>query len=258
MKQWNLLGKTALITGASKGIGREIAVQFATLGAKLILCARNQEDLTNLENDLMSKIANSPVLELFKVDLSDIEQTKKFANEINSKYSKIDIIVNNAGTNIRKPNEEYTDEEIKYLFDLLYFSPVSLCRLLLPLLKNSGKASIINISSIGSQFDVGSGFPYASAKSAINQLTRSLSNDWAQYNIRVNTVSPWYIRTPLTESVFENKIKYDRIIERTPMKRVGEPEEIASLVSFLAMDHSSYITGQLITVDGGTSATIFG
>jgi Tropinone reductase 1 len=110
---------------------------------------------------------------------------------------------------------------------------------------------MINIASVAGSIDIQSGPPYGMTKAAIIQLAKHLAVEWAQDNIRVNTVSPWYIDTPLAQPVLTDPERLKKIIERTPMKRVGQPEEIASLVAFLAMDKSSYITGQNINVDGG-------
>lgn len=117
--------------------------------------------------------------------------------------------------------------------------------------------SIINITSYAGLFDVGTGTPYGMSKSAEIQMTRHLAVEWAQYGIRVNSIAPWFIRTPLTENLISIKEKYDAIVSKTPLTRVGNPEEIASLAAFLAMDKASFITGQNILVDGGASVKTF-
>jgi NAD(P)-dependent dehydrogenase (short-subunit alcohol dehydrogenase family) len=122
------------------------------------------------------------------------------------------------------------------------------------LLKASGNASVINVASVAGFLDVQSGPPYGMTKAAIQQLTRHLAVEWAPFNIRMNTVSPWYIQTPLTEPVLNNPERLEKILARTPMARVGQPAEVAAIIAFLAMDHASYITGQNISVDGGMSA----
>ena len=161
--------------------------------------------------------------------------------------------MNNAGINIRKGATEYTSEEYRKILDINLFAPFEMSRLLHPLLKKSGRASIINIASVAANQDVKSGAPYGMAKSGLLQQTRNLAVEWAQDNIRVNAVSPWYTETPLTVSVFKNTERFEKIVERTPMKRVAQPEEMANAIAFLAMDKSSYITGQNIILDGGMS-----
>ena len=124
-----------------------------------------------------------------------------------------------------------------------------------PFLKNSGQASIINVSSAAAMQDVGTGTPYAMSKSGLLQQTRSLAVEWAVENIRVNAVSPWFTKTPLTEGYLKQEEKISGILKRTPLNRVAEASEISSIISFLAMDKSSFITGQNIVADGGMSIT---
>ena len=130
-------------------------------------------------------------------------------------------------------------------------SAFDFCRLAFLLLKKSHEASIVNVASISGMTHDGTGSPYAMAKAGMIQLTNYLSCEWAKYNIRVNTVSPWYIETPLTHNTLQDTDKLNKIKERTPMQRVGKTEEVATIVAFLCMPAASYITGQCISVDGG-------
>jgi len=138
-------------------------------------------------------------------------------------------------------------------FEVNLFSLTEITRQFFPLLKESGNASVVNIASVAGTFDLQTGPPYGMTKAAIIQLSRHLAAEWAPFHIRVNTVSPWYIETPLTEAVLSQPDRLEKILARTPMSRVGQPEEVASIVAFLAMDKASYITGQNIMVDGGMS-----
>jgi tropinone reductase I len=239
---WNLKGKTALVTGGTKGIGLAITHEFLNLGAEVIVVARDTSQMPAAER-----------LHLLPGDVTDAAFRKSVITSIQKKWGKLDVLVNNVGTNVRKKFIEYSEAEYRKLFEINLFGMVDLTQQAFPLLQQSGKASIINMASVAGTFDVQSGPPYGMTKAAIIQLTRHLAAEWAPFHIRVNTVSPWYIKTPLTESVLAQPDRLEKIVARTPMNRVGEPEEVASIVSFLAMDGASYITGQNIMVDGGMS-----
>jgi len=246
MSSWTLQGKKALVTGGTKGIGLAITREFLELGAEVLAVARNTKSI-------QGKLKNSANLFTLEGDLTDAAVRKSLVKKIEENWGKLDVLVNNVGTNVRKKFVEYSEEEYRQLFETNLFSMMDLTRLCYPMLKNSGHASVINIASVAGTFDVLSGPPYGMTKAAIIQLTRHLSAEWSADNIRVNTISPWYIETPLTQAVLSQPDRLEKIIARTPMGRVGQPEEVSSLACFLAMDKSSYITGQNIMVDGGMS-----
>jgi tropinone reductase I len=243
MTTWQLTNKKALVTGGTKGIGLAVAYELASLGADVLVVAR--KDPGNL--------FNGKSVEVLEGDITDAPFRESVVQHIQSRWGKLDILVNNVGTNIRKKMTEYTTDEFRKLFEINLFSMMDLTKNSCPLLKNSGQASVINIASVAGSFDIESGPPYGMTKAAIIQMTKNLAVEWAPFHIRVNTVSPWYIETPLTASVLSQPERLEKIIARTPMNRVGQPEEVAGLVAFLAMEKSSYITGQNIMVDGGMS-----
>jgi Tropinone reductase 1 len=242
---WQLNNKKVLVTGGTKGIGLAIVKDMAALGADVITVARKKPE------DLLFK---NPSIEFWEGDISDASTRTQLIQKIESKWGKLDVLVNNVGTNIRKKMVEYAEAEYRKLFEINLFSMVELTRMAFPLLQKSGKASVVSIASVAGSFDVQSGPPYGMTKAAIIQMTKHLAVEWAPFNIRVNAVSPWYIETPLTQPVLTNPDRLQKILERTPMNRVGQPEEVASLVAYLALDSASYITGQNIMVDGGMSA----
>ena len=248
---WNLEGKTALITGGTKGIGRATVLEFAKLGAKVIFTARDGAAVTAFQQELgeMGYIASG-----MQGDVTSEDDQDKLTDFVFQRSGSLDILVNNAGMNIRKEAIMYEVEEYEQVINTNLIAPFELTRKFFSLLKRSGKASVINVASVAALQDVKSGAPYAMAKAGILQQTRSLASEWADKNIRVNAISPWYTETPLVKPIIDQKERYAKIVERTPLNRFAQPEEIASAIAFLAMDKASYITGQNITADGGLSA----
>ncbi|MFM9836954.1 MAG: SDR family oxidoreductase [Cyclobacteriaceae bacterium] len=243
---WTLLGKKALITGGTKGIGLAIVKEFLELEADVLVVARDAKSI-------QGKVKHSANLFTMDGDVTDPIFRVKLIDQLQKNWGKLDVLVNNVGTNVRKKFADYTEEEYRKLFETNLFSLTEITRLAYPLLKKSGNASVINIASVAGSFDLQTGPPYGMTKAAIIQLSKHLAAEWAPDGIRVNAVSPWYIQTPLTESVLAQPDRLEKILARTPMNRVGQPEEVASLVTYLAMDKASYITGQNIMVDGGMS-----
>ena len=248
---WNLEGKTALITGGTKGIGRATVLEFAKLGAKVIFTARDGNAVAALEQELSE---DGYIASGMAGDITNEDDQDRLTDFVFQRSGTLDILVNNAGTNIRKEAHLFEPEEYRQILELNLIAPFELTRKFFALLKRSGKASVINVASVAGSQDVKSGTPYAMSKAGIIQETRSLACEWAQHNIRVNAVSPWYTATPLVKEVMDQKERYDKIVERTPLKRFAEPEEMAGTIAFLAMDKASYITGQNLQVDGGLSA----
>jgi len=254
MKEWTLKNKKALVTGSTKGIGLAIAEEFLSLGAEVFIVSRSSENVNNLLNNWKEKGLNVYGI---SSDLSLKKGREDLLLEINKVWNSIDILVNNLGTNIRKKFLDYTEEEFRIMFETNMFSTIDITKSLFPLLQKGNSSSVINITSYAGLYDVGTGVPYGMSKSAEIQMTRHLAVEWAQYGIRVNSIAPWFIRTPLTEGLLSIKEKHESIINKTPLGRVGLPEEIASLAAYLAMEKASYITGQNILVDGGASAKTF-
>lgn len=246
--KWALKNKKALVTGSTRGIGKSVAEEFLNLGAEVFIISRNQKDI---DHEIKYYSDKNHVVKGMKCDVTVNEDRQNLFDEINSTWGKVDILVNNAGTNTRKKTLENSEEDFDNLINLNMKSIFELCKLFYPLLKKSKDASIINIVSVAGITSVGTGSPYAISKAGMIHFTRYLAVEWAKDFIRVNAVAPWYIKTSLTESALKDPEKYKLILSRTPMNRVGDPSEVASVVAFLAMSASSYVTGECISVDGG-------
>lgn len=244
MNHWSLEGKKAVVTGGTKGIGLAIAQEFLDLGAEVLVIARDTKAVEN-------RLRGSSRLFRLDGDVADGLFRQHVLDKVQENWGKLDVLVNNVGTNIRKKFADYTESEYRQIFETNLFSAMALTQGAFNLLKQSGSASVINIASVAGSTDVQSGPPYGMTKASLIQMTRHLAVEWAPHKIRVNAVSPWYIQTPLVQPVLSNPERLEKILARTPMGRVGQPEEVSGIVSFLAMDKASYITGQNISVDGG-------
>ncbi|RPI18268.1 MAG: SDR family oxidoreductase [Ignavibacteriae bacterium] len=245
---WTLQNKTALVTGGTKGIGKAIAEELLSLGAEVFTIGRNEQDL----NDTIIEFSSKGYKLSGRIcDVTNAEQRKELFNEIENRWGKLDILINNAGRNNRLKTLDTSEDDLKELVELNMLSVYEMCKLFHPLLKKSGDAAIVNISSVAGMVSVGTGSSYALTKGGINQLTKYLAVEWAKDNIRVNAIAPWYIRTSLTEPLLMKEDYLNRVLSRTPMNRVGETSEVASAAAFLCMPASSYITGECIAVDGG-------
>ncbi len=247
MNKWSLKGLTAVVTGGTKGIGKAIVEEFASLGAEVFIVARTEDDIQKLVENLKQK--NHTVYGI-RADVSKEEDRLKIIDFVKQTAGKLDILVNNAGTNFRKPSADYTTDEIIELTNINYIAAYRLSALALPLLKESQHASIVNIGSVAGQVFIGSGVPYSAAKAALMHMTSILAIEWAKFEIRVNAVAPWYTQTPHTSKALENPEYRKQVEFLTPIGRVAQPEEIANVVAFLAMPASSFVTGQTINADG--------
>ncbi len=248
-ERWQLKGKRALVTGGTKGIGLAVASELASLGAEVFIVARKQIEVSTVTGKIDSSCGMA-------CDISDRLQREKLVSAVMKQWGSLDILVNNAGMNIRKPTTGYSDDEYDIIMDTNLRSAWDLCRKLHPMLRDSKQGNIVNISSVAGQTSVRTGVVYGMTKSAMIHMTKYLAAEWADDNIRVNAVAPWYISTPLAEVVLRESEYRDEVISRTPLKKIGDPADVAAAVAFLCMPAASYITGQTINVDGGF--TIYG
>ena len=248
--RWSLDGRRALITGGSAGIGLAIAREFVNLGAHVALIARDDERLQRRVGELSQRTTQGKVYGLAH-DLSHPESLDQIPLWLSDRWNGLDILVNNVGTNIRKPALNYDLDEYRALLNTNLTSCFELSRLCHPLLRVGTEPAVVNIASVAGMTHMRTGAPYAMSKAAMIQLTRNLACEWANDGIRVNCIAPWYIDTPLAQSVLRDPDYLDEVLQRTPLGRVGQPEEVAAAAAFLAMGAASYITGQCLAVDGG-------
>ena len=250
---WSLSGQRALVIGGTKGIGEAIVRQFLELGAAVFIVARDNELLQQQLDDYRQQ---GHTVDGIAADVSQPGIATQVIEAVKTKWNRVDILVNNAGTNIRKPTTDYSTDDYEHILNTNLRSAYELSQAAYPLLKvaGTGGGKIVMVSSVSGLAHTSSGSLYGMTKAAMLQLTRNLAVEWAPDNIRVNAVAPWYIKTPLATPVLTNPEKLAGILKRTPMNRIGEPEEVASVVSFLCMPASGYITGQTISVDGGLMA----
>lgn len=254
MNRWNLNGKCALVTGGTKGIGKAVVAELLALGAEVMVVGRNEGVLRQCQDNWQQQ--QLPAYGI-AADVSNADDRLRITEAIDRHWGKLDLLINNVGTNIRKKTPEYTEAEYDFLMNTNLKAAFALCQLTYPLLRQSEAASIVNVSSVAGLTHVRSGAIYGMTKAALNQLTRNLAVEWAEERIRVNAVAPWYIRTPLAETVLANESYLNAVLERTPMKKIGKPDDVAAAVAFLCLPAAAYITGQILTVDGGFTVNGF-
>ena len=249
-RRWRLDGQTALVTGASLGIGRAIADELLGLGADLLVVARDVSALDATTAELAEAHPEREVRS-FAADVADAEQRREIFDWVEDLGEGLNILVNNAGTNLRRATMDYAEDEWRSLFETNLFSAFELSRFAFPLLSRHAASCIVNVGSVSGLTHVRTGAVYGMSKAALHQLTRNLACEWAEDGVRVNAVAPWYIRTRRTSDSLAQPEYYEEVIARTPMRRVGEAEEVAAAVAFLCLPASSYVTGECIAVDGG-------
>lgn len=249
LPSFDLKGKTAVVTGAGRGIGRAIAIGLAEAGANVALLARTEEDLKETSS-VIEKLRNKTLV--LPTDVTNRDQVHKAISAVRSEWGKIDILVNNAGMNIRSKALEATDEEWQTIMDTNLKSAFMMSQEAGKVMKEQQSGGkIINIASVAGQVALRTGVVYAATKAALMQMTKVLAMEWGQYGINVNSIGPWYFNTPLTEKLLADEAYVEDILSVTPLKRIGELPELVGPVVFLSSDAGNYVTGQTLFVDGG-------
>lgn len=242
-------GKNVIITGARRGIGRASVEVFAQNGANIWACARKYDESFKNEMDCLAKKNGIQVWTLY-FDVTDDTQIKNAIHSINKQRLNVDALVNVAGIVDESTSFQMTKmEKMKHVFDVNFFAVTQLTQYVSRLMTKQNCGSIVNISSIAGLDGTPSQYEYAASKAAIIGGTKNLAREFSKYNIRVNSIAPGIIDTDMGSRI-ENELKLE-MLSKVIMKRIGKPEEVANVAVFLASDMSSYITGQVIRVDGG-------
>ena len=185
--------------------------------------------------------------------MADTEARQDLFDRIEDEGTPVQILINNAGTNVSRAAMDYAEDEWRNIFETNVFAAFEVCRYAYPLLSRHASSAIVNVGSVSGLTHVRTGAPYGASKSAVHQLTRNLACEWAAEGIRVNAVAPWYIRTRRTAGPLADAEYREEVLARTPLGRIGEPEDVAAAVAFLCLPAAAYITGQCLAVDGGFS-----
>lgn len=242
-----LKGKVAVVTGGTRGIGYAIVKKYLENGAKVVLFGSRKE---TVDKALASLKEENPAWEVEGAypDLMDAKAVAEEINAIYEKYGKLDILVNNAGVSDSTPTMKCEPEHFQKVIDLNVNAVFNAIQPVVSLMKEQGGGCIISTSSMVSKYGQPSGVAYPASKFAVNGLTTSLARELGPYNIRVNAVAPGITKTDMVAALPKEMI--DPLIARIPLRRVGEPEDIANACLFLASDMASYVTGEILSVDG--------
>lgn len=250
---FNLNGKIALVTGASKGIGEAMARGLAEFGAKVVVSSRKQEAV-----DAVAQAFQADGLEATGIaaNIGNVEEIHNLIDETVAAYGGLDIVINNAAANPVFGSIEKTDERaFNKIIDVNLKGPFELCKKAHPILKKRDGGSIINISSIGGITPEKFIGIYSVSKAGIINLTQAMAQDWGSDNIRVNAICPGLIKTKFSEALWSDEKITRRFLDQIPLKRLGTPDDIAGLAVFLASDASAYCTGGVYLLDGGYTTT---
>lgn len=246
-----LKDKVVIITGAGKGIGYETAKVFARLGCKIAVISRDANDLNRLEQEL--ELAPQYFYSMAG-DVSTPEVVQEFTAATHAKFGRIDVLINNAGIRFRKKFIDITHEEWQQVINVNLGSTFLFCQEVGRYMMMQKEGRIINMASVVGTLGLPELVGYATSKGGIISLTKSLALEWAEYNINVNALAPGFCETSYANNFKQKSDLYNFTLERTPMKKWGEPKDIANACVYLASDMSNYVTGEVLNVDGGWSA----
>lgn len=250
---FSVAGQVALLSGASRGIGRELAKAFAERGAKVIITGRDEETLTQTAEELS---AGSALVTPLACDISDPAAIRCCVDTVVSEFGRIDTLVNVAGVNKRMAAESFTVEEYDFILDINLKGAYLMSQEVGKRMIEQGGGTQINVDSLNTYAPLKGVLPYAMSKAGMKMMTRGLASEWGRYGIRVNALAPGFTLTDMTKKLWSEPKMFKWGKENTPLERLGEVEDMVGTVIFLASKASAFMTGQTLYVDGGISAGI--
>ena len=249
---FRLNGRRALVTGGSKGLGRVMAQALAEAGADVAIVSRTLADCQQAADEIASSTGQRTAA--FAADVAKLDDIERLAEEIESSFGTIDILINNAGINIRGPIEELSEADFNAVMQTNVTAPFLCTKVFGTKMAARGWGRVINLGSIMSVISLPARTPYASSKAAVLGLTKTLALEWAGKGVTVNAICPGPFATEMNRQLLNDPAKYKDFIARIPLGRWGELHELAGAAVFLASDAASYVTGSALFVDGGWTA----
>lgn len=238
----------AIVTGGGSGLGLAMAKKFAENNITTIIVGRDEQKLQAAKEKL------GELCQTFQCDLTDLTAIPKLVQDIIDRFGKIDILVNNAGINHKKEFTDVTDEDFQRIINTNVCAVFAISREVVKHMKSAGGGSIINISSMAAQYGIPKVIAYSASKTAVDGMTRAMAVELAQYNIRVNAVAPGFIYSDMSARALDSEPERKaKVFSRTPMGKMGQPDDIGEAVYYLAGDAAKYVTGVVLPVDGGNS-----
>ena len=262
----NLKNKNAIVCASSQGLGKAAAIDLAKEGVNLAICSRDQEKIDKAKEEILQKTEHNIKVIALKADLDSLEDIQIFLQEVEQSLGEVDILVNNTGGPPPSTFEQISDEDWQNAFNSTMMSAIRLSRAVVPNMKKKEWGRIINISSVSVKTPVNGLFLSNSLRMGVLGWAKALADEVAAHGITVNTVCPGYTRTERVEAILESQSSSSGLskeeIEKTiadniPMKRVGEAEDLAGLITFLASEKANYMTGLAVQVDGGSARTFY-
>lgn len=249
---FDLTGKVSIVTGASKGIGKSIAIGLAEAGSHVVLCSRTKVELDEVAKEIEQRGVEALVI---PCDVSNPKDIQNVVDEAVNKFHQIDVLINNAGITVKRPAEEYDLNDWNKVIGVNLTGVFLFAQAVGRQMIKQKKGTIINVSSVGGETALTGSIAYCASKGGVNMLTKVLAVEWAPHGIRVNGIAPAYIETPLVKAIKDQRNEFAQKVEaRTPLNRLGMPDELIGSAIFLASDASSYITGETLKADGGWTA----